>query len=157
MGAATHYDKYTAFRPDDWEVHFLKGVAYANCRMGHKTNIASLRAYGDAIALAPSSVGCDTRARLHTYRGAMLKRLGRLDEALSELELAGKWAQADYEVYDNYYNLACVHAMRKDKENMLKYLRQLLAAPGWKERIRHSPYFAHFWEDKDLQDLLEYA
>lgn len=150
QSAAEHYEKYIRFYPDNWEIHFLKAIAYANTRGGRTTDLASLMAYGDAISLAPEELDLNTRARLHTYRGAMLKRLKRLDEALSELLLARKWASESYEVADNHYNLACVYAMRKEKENMMKCLQHLSLAPRYKEHIRNSPYFENYRNDEDF-------
>lgn len=155
LSAAKHYDEYVAVHPENWEVHFLRAVAYANTRGGNATNLASLRAYGDAIALIPKGLNLNTRARLHTYRGAMLKRLRRLDEALSDLLLAQKWASEAYEVVDNLYNLACVYAMREEKENMMECLRNLSLAPQYKHTIRHSPYFENYRQDEDFRNWLE--
>ena len=153
--AAEHYDAYVKLVPDKWEVHFLRAVAHANTRGGHATDLAALRAYGDATALVPDTVDVNTRARLYTYRGAMLKRLGRLDEALSDLLLSRQWAKEPYEIVDNLYNLACVHAMRQDKESMMKCLTGLSLAPQYKEVIRRSPYFKNFRNDEDFQDWLD--
>jgi tetratricopeptide (TPR) repeat protein len=155
--AAEYYDRYVVVYSDDWEVHFLRGVAYANSRQGRKTNVASLRAYGDAISLIPESEDRNVLARLHTYRGAILKRLNRLDQALADLRLGRKWARDGYETNDNLYNLACVYAMKKNKKQMLKYLRELLSTPGWKEQIQHKSYFKHYAQDPDFQGALEYA
>ena len=155
LSAAHHYDLYVRIVPDNWEVHFLRAVAYANTRGCHATSIASVRAYGEAIALVPETIDPNWRARLYTYRGAMFKRLSRLDEALSDLLLAQRWATEPYEVVDNQYNLACVYAMRQEKENMMECLRNLSAAPPYKEAIRHSPYFKNYRNDDDFQDWLE--
>jgi len=155
LTAAKHYDKYVRKYPDNWEIHFLRAVAYANIRGDNTTDLASLRAYGDAISLAPKELNQNTQSRLHTYRGAMLKRLKRLDEALSELQLAQKWASESYEVIDNYYNLACVYAMKKDKENMMKCLSQLSLSPPYKHTVKRSVYFKDYWDDEDFLDWSE--
>jgi len=155
LSAARHYDEYVRVHGENWEVHFLRAVAYSNARRGKTTDLASLKAYGDAIVLIPEGLDLNTRARFYTYRGAMFKRLGRLDEALADLLLAQKWASESNEVVDNQYNLACVYAMQKDKKNMMQCLAQLTLAPQYKHAIRHSPYFKNFREDEDFLDWLE--
>ena len=153
--AAKHYEEYVRVYSDNWEIHFLRAIAYANMSRSRTTNLASLRAYGDAIALAPDELDINTRARLHTYRGAILKRLERLDEALSDLLLAQKWASKAEEVIDNQYNLACVYALRRDKENMMRYLQKLSLAPQYKHTIRHSPYFQKYRNDEDFESWID--
>src|SRR5262249_3948754 len=93
---ATCLEEYAQYRPDDWESCYSRGVAFANARRGKQTDVASLRAYNDAIAFAPRMIDDNLRARLFSYRGAILKRLGRLDENESDLSLASKYATAYY-------------------------------------------------------------
>src|SRR5215831_8787030 len=82
----------------------------------------------DAITYLPSDVSSNVRARLFGYRGAMAKRLGRLDEVLADLEIARKHATADYEVEDVLYNLASVYAMNGDRDARLRAVRALATA-----------------------------
>jgi hypothetical protein len=84
LAAARILDEYARHRPDDFEANFSRGVAYANARDGNRTNIGALRAYNDAIASMPESLDANYRARLFTYRGAMLKRMHRFQEALAD-------------------------------------------------------------------------
>lgn len=81
-----------------WDDFYIRGVNLANSRGGDGKNLAALRAYNEAIALAPADLENNTRSRLHAYRGAILKRLGRLDEAEHDLALAQKWATATREI-----------------------------------------------------------
>ena len=150
LAAASHYGEYLKHDEANYEIHFLRGVAYANSRMGEKTNLAGVRSYSEAIAFCSDDVDDNFRARIHTYRGALLKRLKRLDEAESELLLAQRWATDDYEVADNHYNLACVYAMKKDKEKMLYNLRQLSSYKRSLHAIRNNPYFHNYRDDPDL-------
>jgi len=155
QSAAKHYEEYVQVYPDNWEIHFLRAVAYANIRGGRTTDLASLRAYNDAIAFAPDKLDLNILARIHTYHGAILKRLGRLDEALCELLLAQKWASKSYEVVDNQYNLACVYALRKEKGKMMQCLKKLSLAPSYKHKVRNSPYFNNYRNDEDFLDWLD--
>lgn len=152
--AAAHYGEYLKDDEENWEVHFLRGVAYANYRGSNATDLAGVRSYNEAIAFCPDDVDKNIRARLHTYRGALLKRLNRLDEAESELLLAQRWATADYEVTDNQYNLACVYAMSEQKEKMLNQLRRLSSSKGFLNGIRNKPYFNNYRDDPDFMEIV---
>jgi len=143
---------------DDWEDYFTRGVHFANQREGQTSDMAALRSYNEAIALLREDVEGPRRARLFGYRGAMFKRLGRLDEALSDLLLAEKWAAQDYEIDDVRYNKACVLCMMGRREEALGVLGQLFASDqSWKGvvRGRTSTYFANLAGDARFQALLE--
>jgi len=109
----------------------------------------------EAIALAPSNLDMNLRARLHGYRGAAFKRLNRLDEAESELLLAKKWATENYEISDVAYNLACIYAMSYRKQQMLEQLSFLIQNQSWKKVIKAKrEYFGNYWHDPDFQSLV---
>ncbi len=150
--AVEHYDAYLDEHPDDWEAHFLRGVSLANQRKDDASNIAALRAYGDAIALAPAEVEPRLAARLHIYRGAMFKRLDRWDEAESEFVLGRRWAETDYEIEDVLYNLASLHALKKDRAGMLEYLAEM--DPLRRSRLGRHPYFREYWDDEAFRALV---
>ncbi len=156
LEAAENYGKYLERFRDDWEVHFLQGVAFVNSRHGPTTDLAALRAYNEAIALAPPSIDNDMRARLFAYRAGVAKRLARLDEAEADLMLAKKYATALYEVYDIKYNLAAVYAMRGDKAQLLEVVRELRNRPSELAHIRvHlNTYFAAFSRDSEFLELI---
>jgi tetratricopeptide (TPR) repeat protein len=61
---------------------------------------------------------------LFIYRGAILKRLGRFDEAKRDLELGKEAASGDYEKADAAYNLACVYAIQNDMRKLLDILQE---------------------------------
>ncbi len=85
LEAGRQLAEYAAARPEDWEANILRGVAFANSRAGFETDLASLRAYNEAIAFLPRDIEPNRKARLFAYRGAMLKRLGRVEEAEADL------------------------------------------------------------------------
>jgi hypothetical protein len=95
------------------------------------------------------------KARLYTYRGAMLKRLNRLDEALSDFLLAQRWATEPYETMDNQYNLACIYAMLKEKPKMMECISNLSFAPQYLHSIKHSHYFKNYHNDPDFLDCFD--
>jgi tetratricopeptide (TPR) repeat protein len=155
LDAAHHYDKYIEFNPRNWEVHFLRGIAYANVGSA-EANVEALRAYSEVIALAPADLDRKTRARIHAYRGGILKRLRRLEEAESQLNLALTWANETYEKEDISYNFACVYAMRGQKDKMLQYLRPLLSKQWWRSLLASEmQYFSGYRDDKDFQQLFD--
>jgi hypothetical protein len=156
LDAAKHYDKYILYNNEDWEIHFLRAVAYANSRIDNSTNISALRSYNDSIALIPTNLDNNTKARLYAYRGAILKRLGRLDESLNDLLFAKNYATARYEVNDIKYNLACVYAMKNDKDNLFQLIKELKASYNDLSAIRAhlNDYFSSFITDKEFMNLI---
>ncbi|GJH14727.1 hypothetical protein CBA19CS11_37835 [Caballeronia novacaledonica] len=154
--AAAELDDYSIASGDDWHAHFVRGVAHANSRDGSFTNIAALRAYNDAIALFPKTEDEALKARLLRYRGAMLKRLDRLDESLSDLQLAREKARDGADLLDISYNLSCVYAMKGDKEKMLNQIKALGAWNAGLSMIRShiSDYFAKFEHDPDFLEAI---
>lgn len=154
--AAAHFDKYVQFNPLDSDTQFSRGVAYANIRGGDQSNVAALRAYNEAIALAPKSLDKRLRARFFGYRGAMFKRLGRLAEAESDLNLALGIAERDYERNDIKYNLACVYALKGERAKMLGLVRELKGHRREIDAIRFhvSDFFAEFANDTEFKALI---
>jgi tetratricopeptide (TPR) repeat protein len=134
---------------------FLRGVAFVNIRGGSAENLAGLRSYNEAIAFAPEDIEPNTRARLFAYRGAVLKRLGRLEEAESDLLIARRHAILDYEVNDVRYNLSAVYALRGDREPMLAALREITDVRTLASvRFHLHDYYAEFRHDPELRRLL---
>ena len=154
LEAAHLYDEYCRYDSDNWEVHLYRAVAYANAK-AEGTDLASLRAYNEAIALHPVDIDQRTRARLHAYRGGILKRLRRLEEAEAQLHLAEEFATAEYEKEDISYNLACIAAMRRKKQEMIALLRPLMRKRWWRDMLASElEYFAEYRDDLDLYALL---
>jgi tetratricopeptide (TPR) repeat protein len=108
-----------------WEDHFTRAVDLANRHVAG-SDLAALRAYNEAIAAIPVQVDQNLKARLFSYRGAMFKRLHRLDEAMSDLLLAGQLASERYEIEDVKYNIACVFAMQGEAEAAIESIRDLI-------------------------------
>lgn len=154
--AATHFDAYSKDGGESWQAHFSRGVAHANRHGGRESDLASLRAYNEAIALAPADIEVNRRARLFSYRGGMLKRLGRLQEAEADARMALSLASGDHEVLDGHYNLACIHAMRGERQQMFEQLASLRHSKrhlGAVAEHMHD-YFARFAEDPEFLALL---
>jgi tetratricopeptide (TPR) repeat protein len=154
--AAAHFDTYAHAEDDSWEANLARGVAHANARVGRDSNIASLRAYNEAIALAPIDIDQKLRARMYAYRGAILKRLNRLSEAEADLRYALTLARDRYELTDIHYNLACIHAMRGEKDHMLTELAYVKSNQQYMNAIRahRLTYFARFADDPDFVRVL---
>ncbi len=139
--AATQYDLVTREISNNWELYFNKGVAFANSRRGWETNLKALQSYADAIVYLPNDLKGDMKARLFIYKGAMLKRLNRLDESENYVKLGMKYAKSNYEINDGLYNLACIHAMKNNVENFTNISKKLKSRDPRKhkyllERIR---------------------
>ena len=154
--AATHFDAYSKNGGESWQAHFSRGVAHANRRGGYDADLASLRAYNEAIALAPADMDANYRARLFSYRGGVLKRLGRLQEAEADIRLALSQATAQHEVLDAHYNLACIHAMRGERQLMFEELAILCDSRSHLRAVAAhiQDYFAKFANDPELLTVL---
>lgn len=150
--AAAHFDTYARAEDDSWEANLARGVAHANARGGRDSNIASLRAYNEAIAMVPIDIDDNFRARMFAYRGAILKRLNRLSEAEADLRYALTMARDRYELTDIHYNLACIHAMRGEKDHMLAEIEHVKSSASYMRAIRahRQTYFANFAGDPDF-------
>jgi tetratricopeptide (TPR) repeat protein len=153
--AAQYYELYLKVDNSNWEVHFLRAVAFANSRAGREANIEALRSLNDAIALAPDDLDNDMRGRLYGYRGANLKRLSRFDEAEHDLLFARRLARATYETQDIRYNLACVYALTRRRDDMLRELRTLAEDPRWRVVVQTKrQYFENYWNDPQFKLLI---
>ena len=154
--AGRKLEAYARVKPEDWEAHNLRGVAFANSRGGFETDMASLRACNEAIAFFPRDGEPNLRARLFAYRGAMLKRLGRLEEAEADLVIASRHASGDYEVHDIIYNLAGVFAMQRKREQLLEAVRRLSHKRRVLAAIRAHlhDYFEAYSDDDEFLQLI---
>jgi tetratricopeptide (TPR) repeat protein len=153
--AARYFDEYVRRDDGNWEAYFARGVAHMNTRAGRVSDLAALRSYNEALALAPPDVDLNLIARLFTYRGAAKKRLGRLDEAAADLMLAQARATESYEVADNLYNLACVYAMMGQVDDALDAIERL-ASYGWLNtvRVHEHDYFQNLVDHPRFQALM---
>jgi hypothetical protein len=144
---------------DRWKEHFIRGVDLAN-RHGDGSDLAALRCYNDAIAFSPGTLERNLKARLFGYRGAMFKRLGRLDEAMSDLRLAEGLATEPYETEDAKYNIACVLAMKGQADLALDVIRDLVHRDGkWRGIISHRAvtYFKNLASNAAFRALTDAA
>jgi len=147
-------ESITQFR--DWEDHFIRGVNLANARSGSDSNNESLRNYAQAIAIAPDDLPKNMLSRLYAYHSAMLKRVGRLEEAKSGLALAQKLAVEDREINDAMYNMACVLAMSDEKDEAIQQLKTLIdREPQSVKRIDGNPYFKSIAQTPEFKAVLE--
>jgi tetratricopeptide (TPR) repeat protein len=154
--AADYFDRYVEADTTNWDAIFARAVARANSRQGPDGDLMALRAYNDAIALRPSDLAENLLARLYSYRGAMLKRLGRPVEAEADLLLARTMATDDYERADIAYNLACVYAMMGDRRADVLPLVESLRGTQFIGAVRANKdrYFASLADDPDFLGLL---
>jgi Flp pilus assembly protein TadD len=95
---------------------------------------------------------------LYAYRGAILKRLGRLEEAQQDLILAQKWAHQDREINDALYNLASVAALDGRKAEALSLVRQLVSRDSrWTRYLATNRYFCSMEGDPEFARLVRGA
>jgi tetratricopeptide (TPR) repeat protein len=154
--AAEMFDNYVDADPDDWEAHFARGAAYANVRGGNTTDLAALRAYNEALALAPREEVDAWLSRFYGYRGAILKRLGRLDEAENDLRLAASKAVSDVDRDDAAYNLAAVYALSRRRDEALAEIASLRGSRFMQAIEAHEhDYFASLADDLEFRRLLD--
>ncbi len=156
LSAAKILDKYTRYCPYDFEANFSRGVAYANAREGQETNIGALFAYNDAVASMPETIDDNYRARLFTYRGAMLKRMHRFEEAIADFRIAESLPTSEYETNDLMYNLASVYALQNDRKRMMDVVRRIDQKSVILKviRARLNDYFSKFANDDEFLQLI---
>lgn len=111
----------------------------------------------DVVAYAPQNANLTLQARLFAYRGAILKRLNRLNEAEADLNIAQRNTIADYERMDVAYNLACVYALTHRRDEMLKQIRLIGGSRRYLNAVQAhiDDYFAAYKNDPDLLNLIE--
>lgn len=141
-----------------WEEHYVRGVNAANTRSGTKANTEALLEYAAAIALAPDTLPRNTVSRLYSYRGAMLKRLGRIEEAEQDIQLALKLATGPHELNDANWNMACIEAMSGRHSEAVARLRQLIKQDSrWARITQTAPYFRDLHGTSEFQALFSEA
>lgn len=157
LEAAREFERYGRHRPYDWEASYGRGVAFANARGCDVTNLSALRAYNDAIVYAPQDGGWSFRTRLFAYRGAILKRLNRLEEAEADLCIAERHASTEPERIDVAYNLACLYALTRRRDEMLCQIRSIAQNREYLDAVRAHlhDYFATYSDDNELLSLIE--
>ena len=108
-----------------------------------------------AIAIMPADAPRYLRARLYSYRAAAKKRLGRLEEAKSDAEIAKSLADRHYELTDATYNLACIEAMLGHRDAALAQLRELAQLGELDLVLGHlNDYFNSLKDDPEFQQLI---
>lgn len=153
--AAYHLDLAALSFPDDWNLHFTRGISYANIRGDNNTNIKSIEAYTQAIMYLPDSEQ-QYKSKIYIYRGAIFKRIGKIDEAEIDVKYGLSNTEDDFLIADAKYNLACIYAMRGDREKLFDALKDLRKMNIFKPGLRHhlNDYFAKFKNDREFLSLI---
>lgn len=153
--ATYHLDLAAISYPEDWNLHFTRGISYANMRGGAKTNIKGIEAYTQALIYIPDFEK-EFKSNIHIYRGAIFKRINKLDEALMDVEFGMANTNDRFFIADAKYNLACIYAMQNKREKLFAILRELKLANTFQTGIRHhlDDYFQNFKSDKEFLELI---
>lgn len=153
LDAAHQLEQYRRYHPEDFDANYARAVSYANARNDDKN---ALRAYSDVISSMPQSLPSNFRARLFVYRGAILKRLGRLEEAEADLLLAKRFNPVGLESIDLDYNLACIYAMTSRRSELLSVVKEVVKFPQYRSAIRShmGDYFLSYANDADFLSLI---
>lgn len=122
--AAYHLEYASKAFPTDPNIHFTRGVCYSNMRGGIDTDRKCIDAYSKAITYISNS-DKETRNKAYIYRGAMLKRIGKLDEAENDIKFGISQTKNKYFLADGTYNLACIYAMKGNKEQLYDTIKLL--------------------------------
>lgn len=157
--AARQLDEAAQTDDLNWQSHLNRGIAHANRRDGKTSDLAALRAYNDAIALMPANASDTQKSRAFAYRGAMFKRLGRLEEADSDLKIALSYAADHEDRVDAYYNLACVAAMKGEVDRALGYLGHFASDAIYMEHVvrNRNRYFENLNGNATFEQLIAFA
>lgn len=140
----------------DWQDYFILGVNLSDRSGEENQDIAALKAFSDAIAVAPIDLADTLRSRLYSHRGGLLKRLRRLEEAEHDLLLAQKWASENREINDVMYHMAGVKALRGDKDDALAILQTLFRRDArWFDLVKaRTEYFGKLQDDPRFNELV---
>jgi tetratricopeptide (TPR) repeat protein len=140
----------------DWQDYFILGVNLSDRPGEENQDIAALKAFSDAIAVAPIDLADTLRSRLYSHRGGLLKRLRRLDEAEHDLLLAQKWASENREINDAMYHMAGVKALRGDENDALAILQTLFRRDArWLDLVKaRTEYFGKLQDDPRFNELV---
>ncbi|TAV19054.1 response regulator [Rhizobium ruizarguesonis] len=112
----TEYDGAPTLRP--WFNYMQEGVDFANKRT-RGSDAMALRSYERTLALRPDALDREMHARLVIYRAAIIKRLGRLDKAKTEIfQTTDIWSGTQAEA-DAWYNIASICAQLGEREETL--------------------------------------
>lgn len=131
------------------EIHYLHG-----CVEEHPEEVAAafrrqLDTTNEGLAYQARSVN------LLSSRSRALIRLGKLEDALSTLELLLA-EDPDYSV--GHYDAACLHALVGRREAMLESLGQAIALfEEWRDFARSDPDFSDYWTDSAWRKLVYVA
>jgi hypothetical protein len=123
LKAAKQFE-YVTKNNNNWELFFSQGIAFANSR-NKKYYLKAIESYSLAITYIPENKNTNLKARIYIYKGNLLKRLHRLDEARNDIELGLFFANEDYEVSDGLYNLACIYAMQENSNKFYEIITKL--------------------------------
>ena len=123
LKAAKQFE-YVTKNNNNWELFFSQGIAFANSR-NKKYYLKAIESYSLAITYIPENKNTNLKARIYIYKGSLLKRLHRLDEARNDIELGLFFANEDYEVSDGLYNLACIYAMQQNSNKFYEIITKL--------------------------------
>lgn len=154
--AAFHFEKALIDKNEEWEIHFSKAVSFANTPNGKISVLKALQGYNDAICFFPKSEEDYYKARMYIYRGAMFKRLNRLEEAESDINYGLEITNNPSDQHDATYNLVCIYAMRGEKKPMLVFIEQLMEEQHLLDLIQDhlNDYFQQFKNDPELLDII---
>ena len=154
--AVYHLDLASQVFPNDPDIHFTRGVCYANIRGGNTTDSRSIEAYSSAIIYL-AGTEFETRNKAYIYRGAMFKRLGKLEEAESDIKFGLAHTLNKHFQADGLYNLACIYSMKNDKENLLNTIKLItITGKSYISAIKkhQSDYFLNFKDDEEFKKLI---
>jgi hypothetical protein len=154
--AVYHLDLASQAFPNDADIHFTRGVCYANIRGGKIADSKSIEAYSNAIIYF-TDTELEIRNKAYIYRGAMFKRLGKLDEAESDLRFGLTHTINKHFKADGLYNLACIYSMKNDKENLINTIKAIkITEKSYISAIKNhqSDYFLNFKDDEEFKKLI---
>lgn len=123
--AAYHYDIAITKINDNWNLHFKRGISHANTKKDRDSFYKALQSYSNAIIFIPDEIDNNVKARLYIYKGAMLKRLQRYQEAIVNIKYGQEIAEDAYEILDSYYNLGGIYAIQNKIEELVKVVNYL--------------------------------
>ena len=123
--ASRCFEKCQSLFTKHHQISFMAGIAFYNIGIGSSSFDKALYYFDAAIHNLSLEVDCDIKARVFTYKGAILKRKRDYNQALMVTLKGLSFAEHGWEKARAHYNLAGIYALKGDKVGFVESVEYL--------------------------------